>query len=189
MSTATKVLLTADEFAKLPAPEDGGKQELVRGEVVTMSAPWFVHGIVQGNVSFALKLFARQTRLGRVTVESGLITETGPDTVRGPDVSYWSFATLPADQVPVVYANVAADLCVEVKSPSNTKVRTTRKVREYFDCGVKLVWVVDPEDRIVTVYTQAGGGSVLWEDATLTGGDVLPGFSCPVADFFEGIAA
>lgn len=86
-----------------------------------------------------------------------------------------------------MYANVGADLIVEVVSPCNTREKMTRKVREYFTRGVRLVWVVDPEERTLTVYTKPGDGTVLWEDATLTGGDVLPGFSCPVAEFFRGI--
>ena len=185
MSVATKKLLTAEEFAKLPNPIDGSKQELVRGEVITMPPPGFVHGIVQGNVYFALQTHARQSQSGRVTVESGLITDEGPDSVRGPDVAFWGYERLPADHVPVVYANVAADLVVEVRSLSNTDEKMTRKVREYFASGVRMVWVVDPEDRTATVYRGPGNGTVLWEDATITGEDVLPGFRCPVAEFFR----
>lgn len=187
MSTiAPKKLLTAEEFAKLPNPIDGSKQELVRGEVVTvMAAPSFKHGIVQLNVAMALKAFAKANNLGRVTVESGLVTEEGPDTVRGPDVAFWSFERLPADQTPDVYADVAADLCVEVKSPSNTPAKTTKKIAEYFACGVRMVWIADPDERTVTVYTKPGDGRVLWDDATITGEGVLPGFTCPVAEFFS----
>lgn len=184
MSTATK-LLTAEEFAKLPNPADGSKQELVRGEVVTMPPPGFIHGIVQNNVSFSLTAYARQTKSGRVTVESGVVTERDEDTVRGPDVAYWSYERLPADQVPEGYANVAPDLCVEVLSPSNTEQRTTRKVAEYFACGARMVWVVDPEERTVTIYRKPGEGRVLWEDAAITGEDVLPGFSCALTEFFQ----
>lgn len=184
-NTATKTILSAEEFAKLPNPVDGSKQELVRGEVVTMPPPGFWHGVVQLNVATLLKVFASQHKLGRVTVESGVVTDTGPDTVRGPDVSFWSFERLPADHVPVVYANVAPDLCVEVKSPSNTPARTTKKVGEYFACGSRMVWVVDPEERTVTIYRKPGDGRVLWEDATIPGEDVLPGFTCPVAEFFR----
>jgi Uma2 family endonuclease len=184
-TTASTKLLTAEEFAKLPNPIDGSKQELVRGEVITMPPPSFLHGIVQNNVSFLLTSFTRQAKLGRVTVESGVITDTGPDTVRGPDVSYWSYERLPADHVPVVYANVAPDLCVEVRSPSNTPARTTKKVGEYFACGSRMVWVIDPEERTVTIYRKPGDGRVVWEDATLTGEDVLPGFTCAVAEFFK----
>jgi Uma2 family endonuclease len=149
-----------------------------------MPPPGFLHGVVQLNIATLLKAFAGQRKLGRVTVESGLITESGPNTVRGPDVAYWSYERLPAVEIPALYADVPADLCVEVRSPSNTDENMTRKAREYFATGVKMVWVVDPEERTVTVYRQSGNGRVLWEDATITGEDVLPGFSCAVADFF-----
>jgi Uma2 family endonuclease len=185
MSNATTKLLTAEEFARLPNPIDGSKQELVRGEVETMPPPGFLHGKVQNNVSFAITAHARKTKSGQVTVESGVITDTGPDTVRGPDVAYWSYERLPADDVPVVYANVSPDLCVEILSPSNTPARTTRKVREYFKCGARMVWLVDPEARTVTVYRKPGDGHVLWEDATITGDDVLPGFTAPLTEFFQ----
>jgi Uma2 family endonuclease len=185
MSTAAAKLLTAEEFARLPDPPDGSKQELVRGEVVTMPPPGFVHGSVQLNVGSMIRAHVRQHKLGRATVESGVITERGPDTVRGPDVAFWSYQRLAAGDVPVVYANEPADLVAEVVSPGNTKQRMTQKVREYFDSGVRMVWVVHPEERTVTVYTKPGDGTVLWEDATLTGGDVLPGFSCKVAEFFQ----
>lgn len=48
-----------------------------------------------------------------------------------------------------------------------------------------MIWVVDPEARTVTVYRQPGEGRLLWDDAILTGEDVLPGFQCRVAEFFE----
>lgn len=76
-------------------------------------------------------------------------------------------------------------ICVEVKLPSKTPMKRTLKVREYFKSGVRLVWVVDPEERTVTVYRKPGRGEVFWEDDTITGEDVLPGFSCPVAEFFQ----
>jgi len=184
-STTIEKLLTAEEFAKLPDPVDGSKQELVRGVVITMPPPSFVHGIVQVNVCFALKTYAKKTHSGRVTVESGVITEERPDTVRGPDVAFWSFKRLPADQVPTVYANVPADLCVEVISPGNTREKMNRKVREYFARGVLQVWVVDPDSRTVTIYQQPGEGRVLWDESTITAEDILPGFSCPIAEFFQ----
>jgi Uma2 family endonuclease len=152
-----------------------------------MPPPGFIHGIVQGNILFLLQVYARQTNAGRVTPETGIITETNLDTVRGPDVAYWSFERLPADRVPELYPEVAADLCVEVLSPSNTDEKMTRKVREYLACGVRLVWVVDPDERTVTVYTKPGDGTVLWEDAVLTGGEVLPEFTCPLSEVFRGI--
>lgn len=186
-TTAKPKLLTVAEFAARPEPEDGSKEELVRGEVVTMPPPRHIHGLVQGHFYFYLRIWANQYKLGNVTVESGLPTETDPDTVRGPDVAYWSFARLPAERIPEVYADVPADVVVEVLSPDDSHRRIAQKIREYLAVGVRLVWVADPNDRTVTVYTKPGKGTVLWADDTLTGGDVLPEFSCPVASFFESI--
>jgi Uma2 family endonuclease len=184
MSTAAPPNLTAEEFARLPEPADGSKQELVRGEVVTMPPPGIRHGIVQTNVVCLIQPFARSRKLGRVTVESGVITEEDPDTVRGPDVAFWGIQALPAGPVPVGYADVPADLVVEVLSPSDSRRAVVRKVNEYLASGSRMVWVVDPDDRNVAVYREAGEGRILWEDATISGEDVLPGFACKVAEFF-----
>jgi Uma2 family endonuclease len=184
MSSVATPLMTAEEFARLPQPADGSRQELVRGRVVTMPPPGFRHGRVQLLIGAALTNYADANGMGQTTVESGLQTESDPDTVRGPDVAYWSKERIPLDQAPTGYPEVAADLCVEVLSPNKRKASTNAKIREYFTRGVRLVWVVDPEARTVTIYHQPGDGRVLWDDSTLTGEDVLPGFSCEVARFF-----
>lgn len=184
MTPVTTKLLTAEEFARLPNPPDGSKQELVRGVVITIPPPGFRHGTVQVKVAFALHSFLLAHPLGRIVVESGVRTENGPDTVRGPDVSFWSFQRLPADQSPEGYPPEPADLCVEVLSPSNKRSVLLAKIWEYLFSGVRLVWVIDPEDHSVTVFREPDEGRVLLENATLTGEDVLPGFSCKVADFF-----
>jgi Uma2 family endonuclease len=184
MSTATGQLLTADEFFALPDPPDGSKQELVRGRVVTMPNPGWEHGEVQGNVFFCIKSFLKQNPIGRVATESGTVTGRKPDTVRGPDVSYYSKERLPLDQRVVGYHTEVPDLCVEVISPSNTKKAMRAKIKEYFFAGVRMVWVVDPEDRSVTILRAPDEGRTLYDDATLDGGEVLPGFSCKVSDLF-----
>lgn len=119
--TLTKKLLTADEFARLPEPSDGSRQELVRGEVVTMAPPNFNPGKIQVLVSFALQAFNRTANIGHVASETGVVTEEDPSTVRGPDVAFWNYSRLPEDSAPEVYAKVAPDLCVEVISPGNTR--------------------------------------------------------------------
>lgn len=184
MSKISQKLLTAEEFFDLPEPADGSFQELVRGEVVAVTAPGWEHGEIQLNIGSLLKQFLKQNPIGRVATESGTITERGPDTVRGPDVSYYSKDRLPLDQRVVKYHDQPPDLCVEVVSPSNTKRQLREKIREYFFAGVRMVWVVDPEDRSVTVLRAPDEGRALYEAATLDGGDVLPGFSCKVADLF-----
>lgn len=185
MTTTAVKLVTAAEFARRPDPPDGSKEELVRGVIVTMPPPGFRHGEVQLAIGSLLRQYVRSNRSGRVTVESGLQTEIDPDTVRGPDVAFWSAERLPLEKTPEVYPDVAADLVVEIQSPSSRRQTTQGKIREYLDRGVRMVWIVDPEAHTVTVYRQPSEGRLLWHEATLTGEDVLPGFQCRVADFFE----
>ena len=183
-TTAQTPLLTAEEYFLLPEPPDGSKQELVRGKVVTMSNPGLRHGEVQLNVGVAIKLFLKSNPIGRVVVESGVITDRKPDTVRGPDVSFYSKERLPLDKEVIGWHDQAPDLCVEVVSPSNSLKQLKAKAKEYLFAGVRLVWIIDPEDRTVTIITEPLESRTLEAEATLDGGDVLPNFSCKVSDLF-----
>ena len=153
MSTATTQLLTAEEYFALPEPMDGSKQELVRGRVVTVPGPGVEHGEIQVNVASAIKVFLKSNPIGRVVTESGAITERKPDTVRGPDVSYYSKERLPLDKRVVGYHTEVPDLCVEVMSPFNSLKQLKAKAKEYLFAGVRMVWIIDPEERTVTIIT------------------------------------
>jgi Uma2 family endonuclease len=185
MPTVSEKLITAKEFSRMPNPQDGARQELVRGVIVTMPPPGFRHGLRQGKVYKILDQYGTSTRHGRAVVESGMVTDRGPDTVRGPDVSYWSAERLPFDVEPEGYPDTSPDLCVEVLSQGNQLAKIIEKLREYFASNVRMVWVVDPEDRTVTVYRSADESRLLHESAMLSGEDVLPGFSCRVGELFE----
>ncbi len=176
--------VTAEEYFLMPQPADGVKHELIRGEVVEMPNPGLEHGEVQGNIYALLKQHLRGTRQGRVFVESGAVVDRNLDTVRGPDVSYYSKERLPLDLRVVAYHDQPPDLCVEVASPSNSKRKLREKVKEYFFAGVRLVWLVEPDDRSVTVLTAPDEGRTLYDETRLDGGDVLPGFACTVSDLF-----
>jgi Uma2 family endonuclease len=73
---------------------------------------------------------------------------------------------------------------VEVLSPSNTASETADRVLLYLEAGVRLVWIADPPRRIVVVHWPDRTSRTFVEGETLDGGDVLPGFSLPVADVF-----
>jgi Uma2 family endonuclease len=184
MSTATTQQLTAEEFFALPDPIDGSKQELVRGKVVAMPGPGLEHGEVQVNIATLLKTFLRANPLGRVFTESGVVTDRKPDTVRGPDVSYYSKERLPLDKRVVAYHDQPPDLCVEIVSPSNTKKELRAKIKEYFFAGVRMVWIADPEDRSVAVLVAPDEGRTLWGETPLEAPDILPGFLYKVSDLF-----
>lgn len=184
MATVSEKLLDARTFARLPQPPDGSRQELVQGVVVTMPPPRGLHGRCCANITAILWHFVRQHKLGRVlSNDTGVLTTTDPDTVRGGDVLYFSYnrlPTLPEEE----YIRVAPELAVEVRSPSNEDETVHDKVVEYLNAGVSLVWVADPKERTVTVYRTPDEGKVLHEKAVITGEEVLPEFSCSVAEFF-----
>jgi Uma2 family endonuclease len=183
MATVEQKPITAEEFFRLPEPPDGSQQELVRGVVVNLPPPGGRHGACCSKINRCLGNFVEDNRLGTVFAnDTGFISERDPDTVRGPDVSFWSRERLP--EIPEGYIPIAPDLTVEVISPSDHYSRVQKKVQEYLRRGVRMIWVVDPEDRSVTVYRPEHLYAILEENATLSGEDVLPGFTCPVAELF-----
>lgn len=167
----------------MPDPADGSRLELVRGEVVAMPPPKAKHGICCSQIAWLLKTHVLPKKLGWVTSnDTGVVLERGPDTVRGPDVAFWSIER--QSEIPEGYFEIPPDLAVEVLSPDDRRKDVRGKIKEYLFYGVKLVWLVDPEARTATVYRGKPSGTELDEADTLDGGDVLPGFSCKVADLF-----
>ena len=95
-------VLTAEEYFTLP--DDGRHKELVRGRVVEMNMPGFEHGEICVTVASILRAFVSERGLGRVVGnDSGILTERDPDTVRGADVSYYSYARVPRGRRPKGY--------------------------------------------------------------------------------------
>jgi Uma2 family endonuclease len=183
MSTAAVKLITAEEFGRMPEPADGSKEELVKGVIVTMPPPKGRHGYVQLAIGAILRAFVKAGRLGWVVTEAGTILSRDPDTVRGPDIAFYGIARQPTP--PGDYFEIPPDLAVEVLSPDDRRPAVREKIREYINAGVRLVWLVDPETRTVLVYRGSLRGTEYDEADTLDGGDVLPEFTCRVADLFS----
>lgn len=180
-------LMTADEFydfVNLPENEER-TFELVRGRVIEMSRPTIEHCLVADNVLFEVKQFVRAKLPGCVIGnDAGMIVSEDPDTLRGADVAYFpQFRT--TKDIPKKWAETPPLLAVEVLSPDDRPGRVNAKVRDYLDFGIKLIWVIDYLDRIVTVYRPESPLSVFKENDVLTGGDELPGFACPVRILFD----
>ena len=87
---------------------------------------------------------------------------------------------MPTDPIPTL----SPDLAVEILSSSNTPREMQRKRGEYFDAGVRLVWIIDPEARTVVVHTSAAEPVILSAHDVLDGGEVLPGFTLPLGELF-----
>ncbi len=183
--TVAQELITAEQFAEMSFDVP---VELVRGEIIEMPRPGMRHGVVCGNVYDPVKAWARSAQRGVVAInDTGVITERDPDSVRGPDVLYIAHERLPGGEVPSTFLEVAPDLAIEVLSPHDVWKDVLEKITEHFEAGVREVWVVDPEDRTVQVFRPDAKPRKLSASDVLESPDVLPGFACSVAPFFEGI--
>ncbi len=184
-SIATKPITADDFFDWLLLPENQDKHfELSRGEIVEMSRPGERHGLICGNVITILNLYVRQRRRGYVLGnDSGIILERKPDTVRGPDVLYFDKGKKYSELNPKFTEGVPT-LAVEILSPNDRIGKVTRRVSEFLKAGIRLVWIIDPEGRDVTVFPAGGPSYVVEIEKELTGDEVLPEFRVPVADFF-----
>ncbi len=177
----TPTLVTGEALAEMG---DIGRCELVEGVIVVKSPTGWLHGGVEQRFGQTLGAFVDYHQLGRVLVgEVGIYTRRNPDTVRGADVIYISKARL-AQVKSRSYLDVAPELVIEVLSPDDRWSEVKQKLREYFAIGVVLVWVADPSDKTVSVYRSLTDVRILGEDDLLSGEEVLPGFSIPVASLF-----
>jgi Uma2 family endonuclease len=179
--------MTANEFYDWAnRPENRDKYcELERGEIVEMSRPGKRHGLICANGVGILRNYTVQRKKGYVcSNDTGIVVERDPDTVRGPDIMLFEDATR-LDEVDQKYGELPPLLSVEVLSPNDTPGKVMRRVREQLRFGTKLVWVVDPEARNITVHGPGKEPLVFEETEELTGDDVLPDFRCRVAEFFE----
>jgi Uma2 family endonuclease len=171
--------ITDEELLQLP--EDGNKYEVVDGELVVSPGAGFRHEDIVAELVTRLRTFASERNLGRV-LPSNLLFVLPSGNRRGPDVSFIAaerVAALPPD---TVFPRLAPDLAVEVLSPSDSARRVQDKVGEYLEAGVRLVWVIDPENRRAVIYRALSSVEQITSDGTLEGEDVLPGFRCRLCD-------
>ncbi len=151
-----------------------------------MPPPSFDHGGVESNIHGAAFIFLQAHDLGILRVgESGLYTRRDPDTVRGVDLYFISHERLAKRDRKLVYLDVAPDWITEVLSPSNRDIHVQEKITEYFAINVRMVWLVDPDERCVHVYRSLTQIRTFHENDIVTGEDVLPGFEIQVAKIFE----
>ncbi len=180
--TAPPRLITIAEFLEMDFefPVD-----LVRGRIEEMPPPAPAHGRVCMNIAFLLEQWTRLSNAGTVVCnDSAVVTNEVLDTVRGSDVAFIRWESLPNRLLPVKAFRVAPDLVVEVLPPSDRWPKVERKLDDYLGVGVKEVWVVSIEERVLWVCRPGDTRRQLAETDELASPELLPGFSCRVADFF-----
>ncbi|HVA45822.1 MAG TPA: Uma2 family endonuclease [Pirellulales bacterium] len=162
----TERLFSAEEYARLP--DNGMPTELVRGRIVTMNVPNFRHGWLCIRIGKLLATYVDDRELGYVLGnDAGMVTERGPDTVRGPDISFFSYSRIPKGAGPEGYAEVAPEIVFEVRLPGDRWPKILRRVGELLSAGVLAVYVVDAKKETVIVFdadTDEPGRTLQGED-------------------------
>ena len=174
------VKMTLEEFLE----HDVEGYEYVKGELVPMAPPSREHGEISVNVIHYLYSHVYQQKLGRLyTAET---TFQVGERIMKPDVAFVSTTQLTGNKTDKTKGfPIPPDLAVEVVSPSDVQSRIAEKALAYLNAGTRLVWVLEPVSQTVTVYRSERDIETLTRDDILTGGDVVPEFSCPVAHLFE----
>ena len=184
MATVAEKLLTAEDYAQMPDP--GYPTELVRGKVVETGSTGFQHGKIASTIGRLIGNFADDHDLGHVVTNgSGVITGRTPDSVRGPDIAYYGYASIPKGPLTTGYPSVPPDLIFEVLSPSDRWPLFLNKVSEYLSAGVVVVCVVDPRTSTIYLYRVEAPLEVVGAKDEWSVPDILPNLTIPVRQFFE----
>ncbi len=182
MSTTVQNI-TASDLLRLPA--DGRRYELIRGELRQMTPAGPIHGRLAMRIAAHLFHHVEAHNLGTVyAAETGFQLAQDPDTVRAPDVAFVSRQRLGAIEETEGYWPGAPDVAVEVISPSDRYTDVEDKVVEWLEAGSRMVIVVNPRQRVVTVYHSRTDIIMLTEEDTLDGGEVIPGWQLQINDVF-----
>jgi Uma2 family endonuclease len=182
VSAATE-LLTAEDLLK--KPRDGYRYELAKGELIKEPPAGNIHGKRTMRLGWRLAHHVEANELGAVfAAETGFRLATNPDTVRAPDVAFITRTRIEELGEFEGFWPGAPDLAVEVISPGDSYTEVNEKANEYLSAGATAVWVVDERRRTITVCRSLTDITILTEGDVLEGGDIIPGFSCAVAEVF-----
>jgi Uma2 family endonuclease len=158
--------------------------ELVDGTLVE-KAMGFEESRLAIELAYVIKSYLDQHDLGICVGADGMM-RIAPGLVRIPDVSFVTWDRLPGRESPRdAIPDLAPDLAVEVLSEGNTEAEMARKVREYFEAGVVLVWLIDPKKRTAQVFSTREKAVLVRAGQALDGGDVLPGFTLLLSDLLD----
>ena len=168
--------MTIDEFFE----NDVEGYEYVEGDLVPMTTGAKLHGKIGVNVIRYLYTHIIDKKIGQLYMLTSFIVG---DSVLKPDLAFVSTPRLSEDKDKGY--PIPPDIAIEVVSPIDIQYRVIRKVLAYLDAGTQCVWVLEPVSKTVTIYKSETDIKILTREDTLTGDDIVPGFSCSVELLFE----
>jgi Uma2 family endonuclease len=186
MATVAARIHTPDDLLKMP---DANNIELVNGELVEnpVSA---LSSFVEGNIFAKISSHCAATKTHLAFPSSNGIRcfPDDPNKVRKPDVSVFEKERFTLEHMLEGFVTIAPNLAVEVVSTNDEVAELNEKIEDYLAAGVPLIWVIDPANEIAFIHRKDGSVTKLHRNDALTGENILPGFTCKVAELFPDVS-
>lgn len=175
------------DFEQLCADNPEAKFETTKeGKLIVMSPTGSQSGKFNMSLAFQVEFWNRKAGKPGVVFDSSTGFKLSNGATRSPDVSWIKLArwnSLTARQQRG-FAPIDPDFVIELMSPTDELDELQKKMKEYIDCGVKLGWLINPEQRQVEIYRQEKAKEVLDNPSNLSGESVLPGLIVELAEIF-----
>lgn len=171
------IRLTLEDFyARFDAVEDGFKYEFNNGIIERTNAMKFNELYIYSNLLFVFN--QTQAFKNRDMLVAELNQKTAIKKIRKPDIAYIKAENIKTDK------DVMSEFVVEIISDNEEKNHVSRKIREYFNAGVKVFWIISPEFEMIEVYTSPKDVRICTGDDVCSAASVIADFEMTAAHVF-----
>ncbi|WP_019509329.1 Uma2 family endonuclease [Pleurocapsa sp. PCC 7319] len=156
-----------------------------KGKLIIMSPTASESGKRNGDLLIQVGIWNRRTKLG-VVFDSSTGFKLSNGATRSPDVSWIAIERWDSlsDKQKRGFAPIDPDFVIELMSPTDDLAITQNKMSEYINCGVKLGWLINPDEKQVEIYRLGKEKQVAINPSNLSGEDVLPELTVDLSDIF-----
>ena len=187
LPSTLKLTISHEQFVQLAWVNQNLQLErTATGELIVMPPTGSDTGNKNADILGQLWLWNRQTQLGQIfDSSSGFHLPNGAD--RSPDVSWidqdrWDTLT-PEEKSG--FAPLCPDFVLELRSKHDSLESLQQKMQEYQENGAKLGWLIDRTRKKVEIYRPKKSVEVQNSPNSLSGEDILPGFTLDLSEIWN----
>jgi Uma2 family endonuclease len=176
--------VTHEEFEKLCQDNPDLRLELTEdGQLITMAPAGWQSSKRNSKLNSRVDIWNEQAGLGEVFDSSGGFTLPN-GAVRSPDVTWIEKSKLEGISPDIAFPEVVPDFVIELRSKIDSLKTLRAKMEEYRSNGVRLGWLINPQQQQVEIYRLGQDVEILQSPTILSGEDVLPGFTLDLSVIF-----
>jgi Uma2 family endonuclease len=170
--------LSDEQFFQLcQTNEDWKIEQTAKDELIILPPSNLITGNRESEFNADVAIWNRKTKLGKVFSSSTIFTLPNGGK-RSPDVAWianerWDALSIEEQEK---FPKICPDFVIELRSRTDSLTQLQDKMQEYLNSGLRLGWLIDPQNQQVEIYRQNQPVEILSLPTTLSGEDVLPGF-------------